>query len=77
MPSSGENFCKVVKITPPDGRSSSLRRCSRSSACCGVWRNRSLHMLNVPNNWSSRSLRSVSTTSVGFCIAGCLMIWPA
>ena len=25
-PSSGENFCKVVKITPPDGRSSSLRR---------------------------------------------------
>ena len=23
-------------------------------------------MLNVPNSWSSRSLRSVSTTSVGF-----------
>ena len=33
MPSSGENFCKVVKITPPEGRSSSFRRCSRSSAC--------------------------------------------
>ena len=25
----------VVKITPPEGRSSSLRRSSRSSACCG------------------------------------------
>ena len=33
-------------------------------------------MLKVPNSWSSRSLRSVSTTSVGFSIAGCLMIWP-
>ena len=29
-------------------------------------------MLNVPNNWSSRSLRSVRTTSVGFSIAGML-----
>jgi hypothetical protein len=26
---------------------------------------------NWPKSWSSRSLRSVSTTSVGFYIAGC------
>ena len=34
----GREFLDVVKITPPEGRSSSLRRSSRFSACCGVWR---------------------------------------
>ena len=32
---------------------------------------------NVPKSWSSRSLRSVSTTIVGFSIAGCRITRPA
>ena len=34
-------------------------------------------MLKVANSWSSRSLRSVSTTRVGFSIAGMLDDLPA
>ena len=71
------NFCKVVKITPPDAHASNCCKCSRPSACTGVCRIRSRHMAKVANNWSSRSLRSVSTTSVGFSIAGCRITRPA
>ena len=53
---------------------SSSRRSSRLSACTGVCRRRSWQRAKVPKSWSSRSLRSVSTTSVGFSIAGCRMI---
>ena len=62
----------VVKITPPDGDLQQLAQVCRGSrpapasaaaAPCSA--------ANVPKSWSSRSLRSVRTTSVGFSIAGC------
>ena len=55
----------------------SSRRCARLSACTGGWRRRSLQREKVPKSWSSRSLRSVSTTTVGFSIAGSRMMRPA
>jgi hypothetical protein len=70
-PFSGMNFWMVVKTTPPLATCSSSRRCSRPAACTGVWPRMSWQRWNWPKSWSSRSLRSVSTTSVGFCIAGC------
>ena len=33
--------------------------------------------MKVWNSWPSRSLRSVTTTSVGFCISGCCISLPA
>ena len=48
-----------------------------SSACTGCCRSSSWHRANVPKSWSSRSLRSVMTTSVGFSIAGCSTTRPA
>ena len=61
----------VVKTTPP------LRHCSSFAqvlAVCGLHRRlaqQSWQRWNWPKSWSSRSLRSVRTTSVGFSIAGC------
>ncbi len=75
--SSGKNFWMVVKTTPPAATLSSSRRCARLSACTGGWRSRSWQREKVPKSWSSRSLRSVSTTRVGFSIAGSRMIRPA
>jgi hypothetical protein len=75
--SSGRNFWIVVNTTPPDARDSRARRSARSAACSGGCRSSSLHRENTPNNWSSRSLRSVSTTIVGFSIAGWRMTRPA
>ena len=40
-------------------------------------RSSSRQRLKVPKSWSSRSLRSVMTTRVGFCIAGCRTMRPA
>ena len=50
---------------------------ARLSACTGGWRRRSLQREKVPKSCSSRSLRSVSTTTVGFSIAGSRMMRPA
>ena len=75
--SPGMNFWIVVKTTPPDPTVSFARRSARSAAWTGSWRRRSRHRLNVPKSWSSRSLRSVSTTTVGFSIAGSRMMRPA
>ena len=75
--SSGKNFWIVVNTTPPDSTASLARRSARLSACVGGCRNRSWQRENVPKSWSSRSLRSVSTTIVGFSIAGSRMIRPA
>jgi hypothetical protein len=62
------NFCKVVKITPPDARQPlqvlAAFRLHRRLA------DQVRHIENVAKSWSSRSLRSVSTTSVGFCHPG-------
>ena len=69
--SSGKNFWIVVKTTPPEATASFARRSARSAACTGGWRSRSRQRAKVPKSWSSRSLRSVSTTIVGFAIAGC------
>ena len=41
------NFCKVVKITPPEARPKTFCRSSRLSACTGVCRIRSRHMEKV------------------------------
>ena len=57
--------------------SSFSRRSARLSACTGGWRSRSWQREKVPKSWSSRSLRSVSTTRVGFSIAGSRMMRPA
>ena len=48
-----------------------------SIACTGVCLIRSRHIAKVEKSWSSRSLRSVSTTNVGLAIAGCLTSCPA
>ena len=61
------NFWMVVKITPPEPTFSNSFKCSRDSAFTGVCRNNWLPAAqNVPNNCSSKSLRSVNTTMVGF-----------
>ena len=75
--SSGRNFCIVVKTTPPEATCNRLFRLSRLSACTGVCLNKAWQFENVPKSWSSRSFLSVITTSVGFSIAGCLIIFPA
>jgi len=75
--SSGRNFWIVVKTTPPDATERSSHRCARLVACTGGWRNRSRQRAKVAKSWSSRSLRSVSTTRVGFSIAGSRTIRPA
>src|SRR5437016_8448968 len=56
----------VVNTTPPEATESFARRSARSAACTGGWRNKSRQRAKVPNSWSSRSLRSVRTTMVGF-----------
>src|SRR6266849_5993114 len=61
----------VVKITPPDERRSRASKSSRLSACSGVCRKRCSQREKVPKSWPSRSMRSVSTTMVGFSIFGC------
>ena len=38
-----------------------------SPACSGSWRSSSCPAAKVPKSWSSRSLRSVRTISVGLC----------
>ena len=68
-PPSGMNLWMVVKTTPPLARVSSSAKCSRLSACTGIWPRMSWQRWNWPKSWSSRSLRSVSTTRVGLCIA--------
>ena len=73
---SGKNFWIVVNTTPPAFTDSLARRSARLSACAGGWRSRSSQRENVPKSWSSRSLRSVSTTTVGFSIAGSRMTAP-
>jgi hypothetical protein len=60
----------VVYTTPPADTLSSSRRSARSAACTGGWRKRSRQRAKVPKSWSSRSLRSVTTTSIGLPIAG-------
>ena len=67
----------VVKTTPPDSTESFARRSARFSAWMGGWRSRSAQREKVAKSWSSRSLRSVSTTTVGFAIAGSRMMRPA
>ena len=67
----------VVKTTPPDSTESLLRRSARLSACAGGWRSKSWQREKVPKSWSSRSLRSVRTTTVGFSMAGSRMTAPA
>ena len=74
--SSGKNFWMVVKTTPPALTESLLRRSARLSAWVGGWRRRSWQREKVPKSWSSRSLRSVRTTTVGFSIAGSRMMAP-
>ena len=52
----------------------------RSRAALGLHRRlpqKSWQREKVPKSWSSRSLRSVSTTTVGFSIAGSRMMRPA
>ena len=66
-----------MNTTPPDATASFARRSAREAACTGGWRSKSLHRAKVPKSWSSRSLRSVRTTTVGFSIAGWAMICPA
>ena len=66
-----------ANTTPPAATLSSSRRCARLSACTGGWRSRSRQRAKVAKSWSSRSLRSVSTTSVGLPIAGSRMMRPA
>ena len=75
--SSGKNFWIVVNTTPPDSTESFPRRSARLSACTGGWRSRSWQREKVPKSWSSRSFRSVSTTMVGFSIAGSRTTAPA
>ena len=74
--SSGMNFCNVVNTTPPEATFSFSCKSPRSSACTGFWRRSSWQAENVPKSWSSRSLRSVMTTSVGFFIFGWRMTFP-
>ena len=54
-----------------------VRRSARLAACTGGWRSRSWQRAKLPKSWSSRSLRSVSTTKVGLPIARSRMILPA
>ena len=75
--SSGKNFWIVVNTTPPDSTASFARRSARLPAWAGGWRSRSAQREKVMNNWSSRSLRSVSTTTVGFAIADSRTMRPA
>ena len=70
------NFWIVVNTTPPDAVLRSCRRCVRVFACVGGWRSRSAQREKVENSWSSRSLRSVSTTTVGLDMAGSRTIRP-
>ncbi|MCY1184361.1 hypothetical protein D9M73_250490 [compost metagenome] len=64
------NFWMVAKTMPPLGRLASLvRKSPRDSTWAGCSRSRSWDSENTPNNWPSRSLRSVITTMVGFSIA--------
>ena len=66
----GMNFWMVAKTMPPDGRlPSKARKSWRVAACTGCSRSRSCASEKTPNNWPSRSLRSVMTTMVGFAIA--------
>ena len=74
---SGKNFWMVVKTTPPACHAQHVPQIARLSACTGGWRSRSWQREKVPKSWSSRSLRSVSTTMVGFSIAGSRMTRPA
>ena len=75
--SPGVNFWMVVKTMPPDGRlASSSRSRGRVSACTGVSRSSSAAPAKTPNSWLSRSLRSVTTTSVGLPMAGCCISLP-
>ena len=67
----------VVNTTPPDSTASRARRSARLAACTGGWRSRSAQRAKVAKSWSSRSLRSVSTTTVGFSIAGSRTMRPA
>ena len=58
----------VVKNTPPASRSASARRkSSRLSACTGDCLSKSCPAVKVWKSWPSKSLRSVTTTSVRFC----------
>src|SRR2546428_34774 len=68
--SSGKNFWIVVNTTPPEATASLARRSVRSAAWTGGWRSRSRQRAKVPKSWSSRSLRSVSTTMGGLGQAG-------
>ncbi len=67
----------VVKTTPPASTVSLSRRSARLSACTGGWRSRSRKREKVPKSWSSRSLRSVMTTTVGFSMRGSRITRPA
>jgi len=73
----GKNFWMVVKTTPPEATASFSRRSARSAACAGGCRSSSRQRAKVPKSWSSRSLRSVRTTIVGFSMAGCRITRPA
>ena len=75
--SSGKNFWMVVNTTPPEAVSSKCRRSALVWACTGGWRSTSAQREKVENSWSSRSFRSVSTTTVGLDMAGSRMIRPA
>ena len=75
--SSGKNFWMVVNTTPPAFTDNLLRRSARLSACTGGWRSKSWEREKVVKSWSSRSFRSVSTTMVGFSMAGSRIMAPA
>ena len=74
---SGKSFQAGVKITPPDSTASRARNSARFCASFGGWRSKSRERAKVLKSWSSGSLRSVSTTMVGFAIAGSRMMHPA
>ena len=72
-PSQSSNFCMVVNMMPPELRflSNVFSEVSSPSAfllvhCTAHWRRKSTVRENCPYSCSSRSLRSVITTMVGF-----------
>ena len=68
--SSGWNFCRVVKITPPEATWRSCCKLSLSSAWVGDWRSKSEQMAKVLNNWSSKSFQDLN---IAYAIASSVL----
>ena len=71
------NLWIVVKTTPPDARSSRVFKCARLSAITGSCRSNPRPIAKVSNSCTSRSLRSVTITSVGLAISAARTSAPA